>query len=131
VFFLSNVPLENNSDVTINNVNTEVNIESSTSVERSTSISETIKPEDFTTEISLRVSSEVSSKGMDKNNSFDMVFKNIIETSSDPTDLGHQGSAGLFCHGNLSFSYATEADASLNIFGSESTLHHEEIEIYI
>jgi len=26
---------------------------------------------------------------MDKNNSFDMVFKNIIETSSDPTDLGH------------------------------------------
>jgi len=26
---------------------------------------------------------------MDKNNSFDMVFKNIIETSSDPTDIGH------------------------------------------
>jgi len=26
---------------------------------------------------------------MDKNNSFDMVFKNIIETYSDPTDLGH------------------------------------------
>jgi len=35
------------------------------------------------------VSSEVSSKGMDKNISFNMVFKNIIETFSDPTDFGH------------------------------------------
>ncbi|KAL4091843.1 hypothetical protein QTP88_026459 [Uroleucon formosanum] len=87
--FFSNVPLENNGDVIIiNNVNTEVNIESSTSVDHSTSISETIKPEDFTTDISLSVSSEVSSIGMDKNNYFDMVFENI-ETSSDPTDLGH------------------------------------------
>jgi len=64
-----------------------VNIESS--VERSTSISETSEREDFTTDILPSVLTEVLSKGMYKNKSFDMVLKNIIETSSDLTDLGH------------------------------------------
>lgn len=33
-FFFSNVPLDDKSDFTINNVNTEINVESSTSVDR-------------------------------------------------------------------------------------------------
>ncbi|KAL4153767.1 hypothetical protein QTP88_001600 [Uroleucon formosanum] len=80
-FFSSTIPCENKSEIIIKSVNTEVNSEQS--VELSSVDSE--KSEESAPEML----SCCSYKGTNQNESFDIVFKNIIETSSDPTDIGH------------------------------------------
>ncbi|KAL5233484.1 hypothetical protein ACI65C_000894 [Semiaphis heraclei] len=75
------IPRENKSEIIIKSVNTEVNSEQS--VEFSSVDSE--KSEESAPEML----SCCSYKGTNQNESFDIVFKNIIETSSDPTDIGH------------------------------------------
>lgn len=80
-FFSSTTPRENKSEIIIKSVNTEVNSEQS--VELSSVDSEK-------SEISApEMLSCCSYKGTNQNKSFDIVFKNIIETSSDLTDIGH------------------------------------------
>ncbi|KAE9522395.1 hypothetical protein AGLY_017226 [Aphis glycines] len=81
-FFSNTTPRENKSEIIIKSVNTEVNSEQS--VELSSvdcEKSEVSAPE--------MLSSCSYYKGTNQNKSFDIVFKNIIETSSDPTDIGH------------------------------------------
>ncbi|KAL5246194.1 hypothetical protein ACI65C_013602 [Semiaphis heraclei] len=80
-FFSSTIPRENKSEIIIKIVNNEVNSEQS--VEFSSVDSE--KSEESAPEML----SCCSYKGTNQNESFDIVFKNIIETSSDPTDIGH------------------------------------------
>lgn len=77
-FFSSTTPRENKSEIIIN---TEVNSEQSVELSSVNSEkSEVSAPE---------MLSCCSYKGTNQNKSFDIVFKNIIETSSDPTDIGH------------------------------------------
>ncbi|XP_060846403.1 zinc finger MYM-type protein 1-like [Rhopalosiphum padi] len=74
-------PCENKSEIIIKSVNTEVNSEQSVELSSVDSEkSEVTAPE---------MLSCCSYKGTNQNKSFDIVFKNIIETSSDPTDIGH------------------------------------------